>query len=295
MTTPHAVLQQCCAEAGLPASYGEDVARLVLPWLAAVVAEAPADRPLVLGINGAQGSGKSTLAQVLERICRRCHGLPTARLSIDDVYLPLAQRQHMAATVHPLLITRGVPGTHDLALAHAVLDRLAQPGPCSMPTFAKAIDDRLPPARWPSITGPARVILFEGWCVGCRPEPAERLAQPVHALESSEDGEGCWRRFVNDQLAGPYAALFARLDCLLMLHAPDIDAVHRWRGRQEQRLATTATGPGVLDHAGLRRFISHFERLTRWQWQDLPEIAAARIVLDGDQRMVEMVGRGSPG
>ncbi|PTT58794.1 kinase, partial [Stenotrophomonas sp. HMWF022] len=75
----------------------------------------------VLAISGLQGSGKSTLAaQVAARAQTR--GLNAATLSIDDVYLTRAQRQRLARQVHPLLITRGPPGTHDLPLAHAVLD-----------------------------------------------------------------------------------------------------------------------------------------------------------------------------
>ena len=289
MPTPRPILDHCCHAVGLPGSYAEDLERLVLPWLERVVAELPDGRPLLLGINGAQGSGKSTLALILERLCVDCHGLATARLSIDDVYLPLAERQRLASQVHPLLVTRGVPGTHDLALAETVFDRLGRSEVCPMPTFSKAHDDRLPVTGWPSICGPVRIILFEGWCVGCRPEPAERLTDPVNELEAEEDADGRWRAYVNDQLAGAYARLFARLDRLVMLHAPSIAAVHRWRGRQEAALAGTTTGPGLLDAAGLRRFISHFERLTRWQWQDLPAIADARIVLDEDQRMVELV------
>ena len=37
-------------------------------------------------------------------------------LSLDDLYLPKAERLRLARDVHPLLATRGVPGTHDVAL-----------------------------------------------------------------------------------------------------------------------------------------------------------------------------------
>ena len=35
----------------------------------------------------------------------------------DDFYLTQAQRQDLAQQIHPLLKSRGVPGTHDVPLA----------------------------------------------------------------------------------------------------------------------------------------------------------------------------------
>ncbi len=35
-------------------------------------------------------------------------------LSIDDYYLSKIERLRISQKVHPLLITRGVPGTHDI-------------------------------------------------------------------------------------------------------------------------------------------------------------------------------------
>jgi len=83
-------------------------------------------RPFVLGIAGAQGSGKSTIARALAAR----FGCPV--LSLDDLYLDGAARQRLAETVHPLLRTRGVPGTHDGAAGLAALESLA-PGPAPLP------------------------------------------------------------------------------------------------------------------------------------------------------------------
>ena len=79
--------------------------------------------PLVLGICGAQGSGKSTLAEALAERLER-DGLACAVLSLDDLYLTRAERERLARGVHPLLATRGPPGTHDTSLGIAVLDAL---------------------------------------------------------------------------------------------------------------------------------------------------------------------------
>lgn len=80
---------------------------------------------LVVGICGAQGSGKSTLSEGLAALFRG-EGVATAVLSIDDLYHTKAVREELGRTVHPLLATRGVPGTHDVALGLKLLDELAQ-------------------------------------------------------------------------------------------------------------------------------------------------------------------------
>ena len=112
-------------------------------------------------------------------------GLRAATLSLDDLYLPKAARRRLAAEVHPLLLTRGVPGTHDVELGLAVLEGLARPGRTLMPRFDKASDDRLPTDRWTPMDGPFDVILFEGWCVGARPQAQAALRRPVNDLTNS--------------------------------------------------------------------------------------------------------------
>src|SRR5689334_11864372 len=94
-------------------------------WIASKVRPG---RLLTIGINGAQGSGKSTLAALLHDLLEDGAGLRTVVLSIDDFYRTRAERQGLAREVHPLLETRGVPGTHDVALARHVLARLRELG-----------------------------------------------------------------------------------------------------------------------------------------------------------------------
>lgn len=256
------------AAEALPSAYAETVARTWVPLAAHIAGlHQSRARPLLIGINGAQGSGKSTACRFLEQLLRD-HGLSAATLSLDDVYLTRADRAGLAATVHPLLATRGPPGTHDLALADAVITRLLTgSGSVAIPRFDKAGDDRAPEQGWPIVAAPLDILLFEGWCIGAKPQPDALLATPVNALETREDPATIWRHHVNTALATGYAALFARLDLLVTLKAPDFAAVRRWRQLQEAKLRTR-TGGG-MDGATLDRFIDHYQRLTEHMFETL--------------------------
>ena len=271
----------------LPESFLDLAASLHVPLADRIARTARGrDRPLVVGLCGPQGAGKSTLTGLLTRLLED-RGLATANLSLDDLYLTRAQRVTLAATMHPLLRTRGVPGTHVVALGLAVLDALARPGPTLIPRFDKAADDRAPPADGQGFEGPAAVILLEGWCVGAGPQPAEALAVPVNALERDEDPDGAWRAHVNAALAGPYRALFERIDLLAVLTAPDFATVRTWRGQQEARLRERLADPAqAMDEAALDRFVAHYQRLTEWIAGDLPARADIAIRLDADRRPI---------
>lgn len=238
----------------------------------------------LVGLCGPQGSGKSTLALVLGHLLTEA-GLSVVVLSLDDLYLTRAERRLLAQTTHPLFATRGPPGTHDVALGLSVLNGLARPEVTLIPRFDKAMDERNPPAAWEPVQGPVDVILFEGWCVGARPQAEAALAEPVNALEREEDAEGVWRGYVNAALAGAYQTLFARIDLFVLLQPPSFDVVARWRLEQERKLAEDRhDGAQVMNAAQVRRFVQHYERLTRWLMAEAPARADGLIRLDAERR-----------
>ena len=231
-----------------------------------------AGKPVLIGLAGAQGSGKSTMApRLAERLTQA--GLRTAIVALDDFYLTRAEREELARTVHPLLITRGVPGTHDVALFSGVVDALLAGRSACAPRFDKASDDRVT-GDWRRIEGPVDVVLLEGWCIGARPQPDAALAEPVNERERHEDPDGRWRRWVNESLASDYAAMFSRLALCILLRAPNFDVVLRWRTQQEQQLKS-----GRMGTPAIQRFIDHYERITRWMLEDEP----AELVIDLDR------------
>ncbi|HVJ39476.1 MAG TPA: kinase [Stenotrophomonas sp.] len=241
--------------------------------------------PFVLAISGLQGSGKSTLATAVTAAAQ-AHGLAAATVSLDDFYLTRAARQALAASVHPLLLTRGPPGTHDLALAHHVLDEVSRGRPVRLPRFDKLADDRLPEAGWPLAAAPLDLLVVEGWCLGVPAQADADLRAPLNALERDEDAQGYWRGYVNDALASYYPALWRRLQRLCVLQAPSFEIVSTWRGQQEQALvATRATSDSGIAHVGmppaqLARFLQHYERLSRHALRTLPALADQVLPLD---------------
>jgi D-glycerate 3-kinase len=237
-------------------------------------------RTAILGLCGAQGSGKSTIAAATVRMLQ-ADGLSAIGLSLDDFYLSRDARVRLARAVHPLLAVRGPPGTHDTALARAVLDGLSARGATPLPAFDKARDEPRPAAEWREVRGPVDVVIFEGWCVGARPEPDGRLAAPINALERDQDPDGVCRRHVNRQLAEAYPALFERLDALVLLAAPGFEVVRAWRTEQEHKLRAR-DGGGMSDEE-VARFVQHYERLTRWILEKMPARADWTIPLAPDR------------
>ena len=245
---------------------------------------------LVVGVCGAQGSGKSTLCALLASVLDSAFDAHVATLSIDDIYETRARRRELARRIHPLFATRGVPGTHEVALGLEVIRSLCAQGPgesTPLPVFDKAVDDRVERSRWPRVTGIVDVVLFEGWCVGAVPEDEGALLEPVNTLERDEDPDATWRTTVNRRLAGDYRELFELLDVLIMLRVQGMERVFEWRRLQEHKLAARAAASGrdagetrIMSDSEVERFIMHYERITRHILREMP--TRAHIVFDVD-------------
>lgn len=255
---------------------------------AALQATAGAPGMQVLGISGLQGSGKSTLAaQVVQ--AATAAGLSAATVSLDDFYLTAAARRDLAARVHPLLATRGPPGTHDLALALETLDALRAGATVPLPRFDKLGDDRLPRRCWPRPARPLQLLVFEGWCLGVPAADPATLATPLNALEAEHDPACSWRQYCNTALARDYPALWARVDRLWFLQPPDFATVHHWRLQQEQALQAANPGRGGMGREALRRFVQHYERVSRQALHSLPALADTVVVLDAHRRVQAVI------
>jgi len=293
-------VQATIARLALPASYQRAVERVVCALAAEISNRHQAmGRPIVIGLNGTQGSGKSTVSEFLKLSLELLHGLPTAVMSLDDIYLSKPAREQLALKVHPLLKTRGVPGTHHVSLGIETIDSLlsaSEKNSTLLPGFDKSVDDVLPLSSWRQFQGRAQVVILEGWCVAARAQNEKALLEPINTLELKEDNRAVWRNYVNAQLESQYPPLFNKIDFQVMLKAPGFECVFGWRLLQEQKLTAqmnrlgrgTEPNQGLLDEAALKYFLMHYERLTRFMLSDLPGRMDAVIPVRRDHRLLDL-------
>ena len=275
---------------GLPGNYAETV-QTVFQELAAKLDYRASlqEAPLLVSINGAQGTGKSTLTRFMKLMLEQAYQHEVASFSLDDFYLTRQQRIELAQNEHPLFVTRGVPGTHDVDLLEQVLNDLLNQRSSMIPVFEKAIDDRLPVEKW-HIQPPADIILFEGWCNHSPPQQGAELEKPINQLEETEDSDGIWRQMVNESLGEYHERLYSQADLLVMLAAPDFEQIYEWRQLQEKKLrdSDVPDKSAVMTEQQVTRFIQHYERITRHTMQHLP--ADADILLPiNKQHQIEMI------
>ena len=172
-------------------------------------------RPLILGISGSQGSGKSLLADYLCTVVASRFNLNALPTSIDDFYHTKHERYQLGQDIHPLLATRGVPGTHDIDLAINVLDGLIEGSEdVLVPRFDKIIDDRCRVNSFTRVSNTLDLIVMEGWCLGANAQTMDKLQIDINKLERDFDPKFIWREYVNDCLAGPYQKLFDYVESL---------------------------------------------------------------------------------
>jgi D-glycerate 3-kinase len=247
----------------------------------AILADMQAHASRCYAIAGLQGTGKSTLsAQMVARAAQQ--GRRLVALSIDDFYLGHDARQALARQVHSLCATRGVPGTHDVALACDTLDALRAGRPVALPRFDKIADDRLPRAQWPVVEA-ADGVIVEGWFLKVPPQAPDDLVEPINALERDEDPDATWRRWSNAALGRDYPPLWTRLDRLLFLQGPGFDIVPQWRWQQEQTLQAQHPDRQAMSQAQVQRFVQFFERVSRQAMRTWPAIADRIIALDAQR------------
>lgn len=270
----------------------EDLSRIYLPMANLInTALNVKDQTHIIGINGAQGAGKTTFSKLLKVVLEQKFGMKVVQLSIDDFYLSRADREELAKSVHPLLITRGVPGTHDVRMAESVLSSLSTAQENSVtiiPRFNKAMDDPYPQSQWDRFVGRPNVILFDGWFMGAIEQKETELLNPVNDLEKLEDPYCIWRRYVNSQLKDNYKSLFDKIDLLVMLKVSSFDKVYEWRLLQEEKLRIVTANKEnnhVMSKDELVRFISHYERLTKFILKEMPSRADMLFNVSNDHRI----------
>ena len=250
------------------------------------------NQPYFVGINGCQGSGKSTLTDYIAEYLIDQYQLNVVVMSLDDFYYPSATRNKLAQDIHPLLATRGVPGTHDVkALANVINQLKEHKTGFSIPRFNKATDEPCPKSHWNAIEKPIDIILVEGWCWGVKTQTTEQLQKPINELELQHDKNGIWRNYVNQQLAELYEPLYEKMDFWLALQAPSFDCVYKWRLEQEQKLkdrTVNLSNSKVMTPEEILNFIQHFQRLSVQGCNTISHSADTIFYLNPDRSITDM-------
>ena len=241
----------------------------------------------IIGLAGGQGSGKSTISQLLKIILKTKFNLETVVFSIDDFYKTSQERKKMAKKINHLFLTRGVPGTHDSKLLHNCLKNLKKNyfKNLSIPKFDKSVDDRFSRKKWTKIFKKPNIIIFEGWCVGAKPQKNKDLIKPINKLEKLEDKNLIWRKKVNNELKNDYKKIFNLIDDLIFLQVPSFKYVYKWRLLQEKKLKKKSKGKKIMNKNEIQKFIMFYERITRNMIKTLGNQAKILINIDAKHRL----------
>ena len=230
-------------------------------------------KPLIIGLAGGQGSGKTTISSILTLILKRYFKLNVCKVSIDDFYKTRKDRKLLSKTKHDLLMTRGVPGTHDVNLLLNFFKKIKSKNfkTLQIPTFNKAIDDRCSKTLWQKINTKPDVIIFEGWCVGAKAQTNTQLIKPINSLEKVYDQDAKWRSYVNNQLKTKYKTLFKQLDGLLYLKAKNFNLLREWRLKQERKLwiqTKNKKNLKIMSSSDVINFMQTYQRITQQMFKD---------------------------
>ena len=162
-------------------------------------------------------------------------------------------------------MTRGVPGTHDSEMLYKTIKILLMKkfNTIKIPKFDKSIDDRLKTKYWQKIRKKPDIIIFEGWCVGAKPQLLRELKKPINSLEKTEDTKLTWRKKVNNELKTSYKKIYDLIDKQIYLKVPNFKYVLKWRLLQEKKLRSRSKKKGTMNTKQMRRFIMFYERLTK--------------------------------
>ena len=242
----------------------------VSQWISKKVSK---KKPFIIGLAGGQGSGKTTISSILSIILKKYFKLSVFVISIDDFYKTRKDRRILSKNKHPLLITRGVPGTHDINLMLNFFKKIKSKkfNTFEVPRFNKSIDDRYKKSLWYRIKSKPDVIIFEGWCVGAKAQSISQLKKPINSLEKKYDQRVKWRKYVNNQLKTKYKDLFKQLDGLLYLKAKNFNLLKEWRLKQERKLwiqTKIKKNLKIMSSEDVINFMQTYQRITQQMFKD---------------------------
>ncbi len=253
-------------------------------------------RPYFVGLAGGQGTGKTTISSLIKIILIKYFKLKVFRISIDDFYKTRKERIKLSKRIHPMLLTRGVPGTHDInmMLNFFKKSKIKKFKRLKLPTFNKATDDRFNKKNWYDLKNKPDVIIFEGWCVGARSEGHNSLKRSINSMERIKDHKGIWRKYVNQQLKSKYKNLYSQLNCLIFLKAKNFSLLQKWRLKQERKLGLKSKNKiksKVMNKEEVLNFMQTYQRITQNMFRNTPNYASIIFNLSSNHQIKSAVYR----
>ena len=250
-------------------------------------------KPIIIGLAGGQGTGKTTISSIINLILVKYFKLKVFKISIDDFYKTRKERYKLSKKVHPLLMTRGVPGTHDIDLILRFFKIMQKRNfkSLSLPKFDKSIDDRFNKNQWYKIKSKPDVVIFEGWCVGAKSQKNIELKKPINSLEKIEDKSMKWRKYVNFQLTGKYKMFHNMLDCLLYLKARNFSLLRRWRLKQEKKLFLKSKNKKnlkIMNRNQVLNFMMTYQRITEQMFKTATKFSSIVMTLNSQHQIINI-------
>ena len=247
-------------------------------------------KPLIIGVAGGQGTGKTTITSILSLILRTYFKLNVFKVSIDDFYKTRNERRILSLTEHPLLITRGVPGTHDHKIISNFFKKVKKKNfkNIKLPKFDKSIDDSCKKKLWYKLKFRPDVVILEGWCVGAKAQNHTKLKKPINSLERVKDPNLIWRKYVNTQLKTNYKKLFNHLDEIIYLKSSSFKLLQKWRIKQEKRLwlnSKKKKNLKIMKKGDVINFMQTYQRITQNMFKDAPKYASIIFKLDSKHQI----------
>ena len=249
-------------------------------------------RPYFVGLAGGQGTGKTTISSLIRIILTKYFKLNVFRISIDDFYKTRKERINLSKRVHPMLLTRGVPGTHDINMMLNFFRKSKSKKfkRLKLPTFNKAIDDRYNKKKWYDLKKKPDVIIFEGWCVGAKSEKNTTLNKAINSLERAKDQKKIWRKHVNHQLKSKYKNLYSQLNCLIYLKAKNFSLLQKWRLKQERKLwVKSKVKSKIMSRGDVLNFMQTYQRITQNMFRNMPKYASVIFNLNSNHQIKSAV------
>ena len=251
-------------------------------------------RPYFVGLAGGQGTGKTTISSLVRIILIKYFKLKVFRISIDDFYKTRKERMNLSKRIHPMLLTRGVPGTHDINMMLDFFRKVKSKKfkRLKLPTFNKAIDDRFNRKSWYDLKNRPDVIIFEGWCVGAKSEKNTTLKKTINSMEKAKDQKQIWRKYVNQQLKSKYKNLYSQLNCLVYLKAKNFSLLQKWRLKQERKLwlnSKRKSNLKIMSKGDVINFMQTYQRITQNMFRYMPKYASIILNLNSNHQIRSVV------